>query len=349
MTEPYVLPAAGEDVYRNFVVPIPIAEARFVSAVELKPGTVRGIHHARIMLDRTTSARRLDAGGLVPGYDSRLADQARSPEGHFLGWAPGTVPSIEKGLAWRLEPGTDLVLKTHLVPRGTPESIQVAVGLFFTDRAAADQPVVLQLGSQTIDIPAGDSQHEVRDEYRLPVDVDVLAIYPHAHYLARTVSSVARLPDGTTRALIRIDDWDFNWQDEYRYAEPVRLPAGSRVFMRYVYDNSAHNRRNPNRVPRRVRFGPRATDEMAELMMQVRPVDAASCGRAVASMNGSGWRSTGGPRCRKGTDDQERNGRASRDGRVGVCRRHARGRLRRAGRAVLRGRRSPAGGGPGSR
>ena len=162
MTEPYVLPAAGEDVYRNFVVPIPIAEARFVSAVELKPGTVRGIHHARIMLDRTTSARRLDAGGLVPGYDSRLADQARSPEGHFLGWAPGTVPSIEKGLAWRLEPGTDLVLKTHLVPRGTPESIQVAVGLFFTDRAAADQPVVLQLGSQTIDIPAGDSQHEVR-------------------------------------------------------------------------------------------------------------------------------------------------------------------------------------------
>ena len=114
----------------------------------------------------------------------------------------------------------------------------------------------------------------VRDEYRLPVDVDVLAIYPHAHYLARTVSSVARLPDGTTRALIRIDDWDFNWQDEYRYAEPVRLPAGSRVFMRYVYDNSAHNRRNPNRVPRRVRFGPRATDEMAELMMQVRPVDA---------------------------------------------------------------------------
>ena len=274
MTEPYVLPAASEDVYRNFVVPIPIAEARFVSAVELQPGTVRGIHHARIMLDRTTSARRLDAGDLVPGYDSRLADQSRSPEGHFLGWAPGTVPSIEKGLAWRLEPGTDLVLKTHLVPRGTPASIQVAVGLFFTDRAAADQPVVVQLGSQTIDIPAGDSRHEVRDEYRLPVDVDVLAIYPHAHYLARTVSSFARLPDGTTRALIRIDDWDFNWQDEYRYARPVRLPAGSRVVMSYVYDNSAHNRRNPNRVPRRVRFGPRATDEMAELMVQVRPVDA---------------------------------------------------------------------------
>ena len=274
MSEPYALPAAGEDVYRNFVVPIPIAETRFVSAVELKPGTVGGMHHARIMLDRTTSARRLDARDPVPGYDSRLTDQAHSPEGHFLGWAPGTLPAIEEGLAWRLEPGTDLVLKTHLVPRGSPKSIQVAVGLFFTDRPAAAQPVVVQLGSQTIDIPAGDSRHEVRDEYRLPVDVDVLAIYPHAHYVARTVSSFARLPDGTNRALIRIDDWDFNWQDEYRYARPVRLPAGSRVVMHYVYDNSAHNRRNPNRVPRRVRFGPRATDEMAELMVQVRPVDA---------------------------------------------------------------------------
>ena len=272
MAEPYALSAAGDDVHRNFVVRIPTDETRFVSAVELKPSTVRGIHHARIMLDRTLSARRLDDRDTVPGYDGE-ADQARFPAGHFLGWAPGTLPSVEEGLAWRLDPGTDLVLKTHLVPRGVPENVQVAVGLFFTERLPADPPVVVQLGSQTIDIPAGDGGHEVTDAYRLPVDVDVLAIYPHAHYLAKTISSVARLPDGTTRPLIRIDDWDFNWQDEYRYADPLRLPAGSTVVMRYVYDNSARNRRNPNRPPRRVRFGPRATDEMAELMVQVRPVD----------------------------------------------------------------------------
>ena len=276
MAEPYALPAVGDDVYRSFVVPIPLDSTRFVRAVELKAATVRSVHHARIMLDRTSSARRLDASEVASGYDSRRSDQARFPEGHFLGWAPGTLPSAEEGLSWRLEPGTDLVLKTHLVPRGIAENVRIAVGLFFTDRPPADPAVVVQLGSQTIDIPAGERSHQVTDEYRVPVDIDVLAIYPHAHHLARTVASTARLPDGTTRALIRIDDWDFNWQDEYRYAEPVRLPAGSRITLRYVYDNSAGNPRNPDPSPRRVRFGPRATDEMAELMLQVRPVDPAA-------------------------------------------------------------------------
>ena len=276
MDAPYLLPAEGEDVYRNFVVRIPTTQARFVEAIELKPVTTRGIHHARILVDRSGSARRLDAADPVPGYDDRHVDQARSPDGHFLGWAPGTVPSqVPDHLAWRLEPRTDLVLKTHLVPRGEPTPIQVAVGLFFTDTPPTAAPAVVQLGSQTIDIPAGASVHVVEDRYRLPADVDLLAVYPHAHFLARQVEAYAVLPEGARRPLIRIDDWDFAWQDEYRYAEPPHLPAGTEVVMRFVFDNSARNPRNPSRPPRRVRFGPRSTDEMAELMLQVLPVDPA--------------------------------------------------------------------------
>ena len=274
METPYLLPAEGEDVYRNFVVPVPTTRARFVEAIELKPVTTRGIHHARILVDHSGSARRLDAADPVPGYDDRRVDQARSPDGHFLGWAPGTVPSpVPDHLAWRLEPHTDLVLKTHLVPRGEPTPIQVSVGFFFTDTAPAATPAVVQLGSQTIDIPAGASSHVVEDRYRLPADVDLLAVYPHAHFLARQVRADAMLPDGAVRPLIRIDDWDFAWQDEYRYAQPLRLPAGTVVAMRFVFDNSAGNPRNPSRPPRHVRFGPRSTDEMAELMLQVLPVD----------------------------------------------------------------------------
>ena len=276
MEASYPLPAAGEDVYRNFVVRVPTTRERFVKAIELKPATTRGIHHARILLDRSGSARRLAAADPVPGYDDRHVDRARSPAGHFLGWAPGTAPNdIPDRLAWRLAPGADLVLKTHLVPRGEPTPIQVAVGLFFADTAPTAAPAVVQLGSQTIDIPAGASAHVVEDRYRLPADVELLAVYPHAHYLARQVEARAILPDGAVRALIRIDDWDFAWQDEYRYAEPPRLPAGTEVVMRFVFDNSAGNPRNPSRPPRRVRFGPRSTDEMAELMLQVLPVDPA--------------------------------------------------------------------------
>ena len=275
MDAPYPLPAAGEDVYRNFVVPVPTTRARFVQAIELRPATTRGIHHARILVDRSGSARRLAAVDPVPGYDDRHADRARPPDGHFLGWAPGTVPNgVPDRLAWRLEPGTELVLKTHLVPRGKPTPVQVSVGFFFTNTVPTATPAVVQLGSQTIDIPAGASAHVVEDTYRLPADVDLLAVYPHAHFLARRVEANAVLPDGVVRPLIRIDDWDFAWQDEYRYAEPPRLPAGTVVGMRFVFDNSAHNPHNPSRPPRRVRFGPRSADEMAELMLQVLPVDA---------------------------------------------------------------------------
>ncbi len=276
MDAPYPLPAAGEDVYRNFVVRVPTTRARFVQAIELRPATTRGIHHARILVDRSGSARRLAAADPVPGYDDRHVDRARPPDGHFLGWAPGTVPNeVADHLAWRLEPGTDLVLKTHLVPWGEPTPIRVSVGLFFADTAPTAAPAVVQLGSQIIDIPAGASAHVVEDRYRLPAAVDLLAVYPHAHFLARRVEGYAVLPGGARRPLIRIDDWDFAWQDEYRYAAQPRLPAGTEVVMRFVFDNSAGNPRNPSRPPRRVRFGPRSTDEMAELMLQVLPVDPA--------------------------------------------------------------------------
>ena len=276
MPAPYLLRAQGEDVYRNFALAIPTTVTRFVKAIELKSDTTRGIHHARIMVDRSSSARRLDENEVMAGYDPAQVDRAQSPEGHFLGWAPGTLPSVMPDrLAWRLDPGTDLVLKMHLLPRGVPEDIQVTVGFFFADTPPTDTPVILQLGSQTIDIPAGAPDHIVEDVHRVPVDVDVLAIYPHAHFLGKEISCFATLPNGTRRWLIQIDDWDFNWQDEYRYVEPVRLPSGSTLSMRYVYDNSEDNPNNPSRPPRRVRFGPRATDEMAELTLQVLPVDDA--------------------------------------------------------------------------
>ena len=277
MPESYDLSAYGDDVHRNFVVHIPGTEERFVRAVELRADTTRGIHHARLMIDQTDSARRLDDTDPLPGYDVGRADQARFPEGHFLGWAPGTLAgNVPDELAWRLEPGSDFVLKTHLVPTGTPTAVRVSVGFFFADTRPTVAPVVLQLGSQTIDLPAGDSAHIVEDTYHVPVDVDVLAVYPHAHFLATDVQAFASLPDGTTRRLIHIDSWDFNWQDQYRYAAPVRLPAGTTIGMRYVFDNSARNPSNPNRPPARVRFGPRSTDEMAELTLQVVPVDGAA-------------------------------------------------------------------------
>ena len=128
----------------------------------------------------------------------------------MLGWTPGqdARPSPD-GMAWRLEPSSDLVVQLHMQPTGKPEPVQVSMGFFFTDDPPARNPIGLRLGSETIAIAAGDAHYEIKDRYVLPVDVEVLAVQPHAHNLARLMEAAALLPDGTARPLITIKDWDF--------------------------------------------------------------------------------------------------------------------------------------------
>lgn len=272
MPEPYTLPADGLDVYRNFVIPIPIQETRWVRGMELRPGNARPVHHAFMLVDSSNSSRRRDAEDAEPGFEGMDTAGATAPAGQFISWQPGKMfkPGDDE-VAWRLDPGTDLVLQLHMQPTGKPEAIQPSVGFFFADGPGTKHPQKLVLLSKDIDIPAGEANYTVREQYRLPVDVDVLAILPHAHYLGKRLEAFARLPNGSKRPLLLIKEWDFNWQGDYQYKEPVFLPAGSVLTMHYTYDNSADNVRNPNHPPRRVTYGLNSTDEMAELWLQVLP------------------------------------------------------------------------------
>lgn len=280
MPQAYTVPAGGGDTFRTFVLPIPVTQARYVRAMEFRPDNPRVVHHATIGVDRTRSSRRLDERDPEPGYVGGMVADARYPEGQLLGWTPGQSPRpAPPGTAWRLEPGSDLVVQLHMQPTGKPEPLRVSAAFYFTDQAPTRTPLGLRLGSETIDIAAGDPAYIVRDSYVLPVDVEVLAIQPHAHNLARTMRAAATLPDGSTRELIAIDDWDFRWQDVYRYTKPIALPKGSTIAMRYVYDNSVGNVRNPARPPTRVMWGQNTTDEMGDLWIQVVPVSPADAAR----------------------------------------------------------------------
>jgi Flp pilus assembly protein TadD len=266
----YAVQPDGPDVFRTFVIPIPLDAPKYVRAIEFRPGNARVVHHANLGVDRTQTSRELDVRDPEPGYSGNMGLEARYPEGQLLGWTPGQAPHASPdGMAWRLEPGSDLVAQLHLQPTGRTESVQVSVGFYFTDRAPQRTPVGLRLGSETIDIPAGARAHAITDSFVLPVDVDVLAVQPHAHNLARRMEATATLPDGSARALITISDWDFRWQDVYRYTQPIALPAGTTIAMTYTYDNSADNVRNPYRPPRRVVWGQNTTDEMGDLWLQV--------------------------------------------------------------------------------
>ena len=270
LPEPYTLQADGTDVFRIFVIPVPVTKTRFVRGLEFRPGNARVVHHANIRMDRTPASRALDDRDPGPGYSGLILRSADYPEGHFLGWTPGQIaPPLPPEFSWRIDPNTDLVVEIHMQPSGKPEPVRPSIGLYFGDQPPTKTPAMLRLGRQSIDIPAGDASYTITDSYVLPVDIEVQALQPHAHYRARDVRGDATLPDGRTRELIHIRDWDFRWQHVYRFVTPLKLPRGTTVSMRYVYDNSPANARNPERPPKRARWGQRSSDEMGDLWMQV--------------------------------------------------------------------------------
>lgn len=270
------IPASGPDVFWNFIFSPDIKIKRYVRAIEVRPGgNLNAIHHANVVLDPSESARSLEKqpGGGFAGMDLPLRQAPNFVPSHFLFWKPGNTPWIEPdGLSWELNPGTDLVLNAHFMTMGMPQSAQPSIGLYFTNQPPKLFPVVIELeNDDALDIPANDRDFVVSDDFRLPRDVEVLAVYPHAHYLGHILEAYATLPDGRREWLIRIPNWDFQWQAVYHYRKPVFLPKGTVVSMRYYYDNSASNPHNPYNPPRRAVGGNQSTDEMAHLWLQILP------------------------------------------------------------------------------
>jgi Flp pilus assembly protein TadD/mono/diheme cytochrome c family protein len=280
VARPYKLVASGTDVFRNFILPYPLAETHYIRAMQILPGTPQIVHHANITIDRMASLRRHNPGTWQDGLSGMElyvdAGNRFDPDSHFLFWKPDTPALIEpKGLPWRLDPGNDLILNMHLKPSGKPETLDAQVGLYFTDKGPTSQPMLIALErDDKLDIPAGDKDFVVEDELTLPVDVEALGVYPHAHYLGHDLEGWATVPSGEKKWLIWIRNWDIDRQSIYRYREPLLLPKGTVLHMRYSYDNSSGNVHNPHSPPVRVKAGNRSEDEMAHLWLQLLPVHA---------------------------------------------------------------------------
>jgi hypothetical protein len=202
----------------------------------------------------------------VPGF---------APAGDLDVWAVGQTPhALPAGLARPLPKDSDLVVQLHLHPTGKPERERSKIGLYFTpnapERKIRDMGVLGLFGLLAgIDIPPGEKNFTISGTLTLPADMQVLSVMAHAHYLGKEFKATATLPDGSTRPLLWIQDWDFNWQDRYFYRQPILLPKGTRIDATVTYDNSADNPRNPCNPPRRVQWGMQSTDEMGGVRFQM--------------------------------------------------------------------------------
>jgi len=260
----YRVVAEGADEYRCFVLDPKFTVDKYVTAVEYRPGAPEVVHHAITYIDSTGIFSVLkDRATPGPGYSSLGTGPGFPPYGDLGGWAMGALPEfLEPGTARKVPRGSKLVLEVHYHKNGKAVQDQTRIGLYFAKdpvvRLAKSKPVM----NFVLNIPAGERKATGRSRWVIPQDIRVLSVGPHMHLLGKKITMEARLPTGETKSLIEIDDWDFRWQENYTYRNPIALPKGTEISVDCEFDNSENNRRNPNSPPRAVHFGESTTDEM---------------------------------------------------------------------------------------
>ncbi len=273
MPEPFT-PTRGKDIYRCFVLPTNLEADRFVKAIDVLPGNRQMVHHVIVYLDNSGTAEALDAQDEAPGYDCYGGPGFEIGEGNLAslllngftlgGWAPGARPErLPEGIGMRLGKDTRIVLQVHYYTNVRAGEDQTALGLYFNGESVRKQLFYIPVVQPRLLIPAGEPNHTV--EAQFPVfpllEMQVINVFPHMHLIGTKIE-VEKQRGSSRESLIRIDQWDFNWQGAYTFEEPVRMPAFSQVNLRCTYDNSVNNPRNPNNPLKPVRWGEGTEDEM---------------------------------------------------------------------------------------
>ena len=266
--EQFRIAGDGRDTFQCFVLPTNFDKDVYIGAAEFRPGNPRIVHHALVFLDPSGQARQLakaNGGSSYPCFGgARVAGG-----GLILGWAPGAAPlPVEPGISRLIPKGTDVVVQVHYHPSGKAEVDQSSLGLRLTGPPTKGIAMMIVL-NRNIYIAPGDSNYVVKASMVMPQDGELWGITPHAHYLGKEMKVNARLPDGTVKPLIWIKDWDFNWQGQYRYKEPILLPKDTKIEMEFSYDNSIANPQNPSNPPVAVKWGEQTTDEMALVFLGI--------------------------------------------------------------------------------
>ncbi|MDB5351866.1 MAG: Copper type ascorbate-dependent monooxygenase, C-terminal domain protein [Planctomycetota bacterium] len=283
-SEAYTLEATGRDEFRVFVLPTNLTEGKWIAAIDFHPGNPKVVHHALAGMDTAKRARKLDEADPGPGYKTFAGFGEIAPgipllpSGGLGGWAPGKAPRRLPDHIGRWMPaGADVMLQVHYHKSGKVETDSTSIGLYFAKGTidkqlrggAVTPPRPTRLSRPSLTISPGDANYKVEGTLNLSDDYHLTSVVPHMHWLGKDFSLTAELPDGSRRTLIKIDRWDFNWQDTYEFASPIALPSGTTVRMTAHFDNSDANPANPSHPPVEVRWGEQTTNEMCIGFLQM--------------------------------------------------------------------------------
>lgn len=245
MPDPYTVKADGVLNYQRFRVPTNFNEDRWVQAAEARPGDRSVVHHIIVYVDDH-------------GDDARRRFKFR----HLCGYAPGDMPSVyPTGIAKKIPAGSDLIFELHYTPNGRIRTDQSSVGLVFAREPVKREAITQGIANDKLRIAAGDPNSEVQSQRVFRQDSLLLSFMPHMHLRGKDFRYEVVYPDGRRETLLSVPAYDFGWQSYYTLAEPLRLPAGTRIECTAHYDNSAGNPSNPDPTTD-VTWGDQTWDEM---------------------------------------------------------------------------------------
>lgn len=243
MPRPFRVPAKGEVEYQYVIIPLRWTEDRWVTAAEAMPGARAAVHHIVLY------AREPDSAWLREAPVSQIFARMRefTTSDILLVYAPGSpAMKLPPGMAKRIRAGSDLVLQIHYTPAGKPLEDRTRVALQFAKELPARQVHTLQIGVDDIRIPPGEANYRLRASGTFPNDALLLSFFPHMHLRGRSFEYSLVGPGGRFETLLKIPEYDFWWQIDYRLAEPRPVRAGERLQVDARFDNSANNPRNPD-------------------------------------------------------------------------------------------------------
>lgn len=263
--KPFWVRPTGSDFFHEFVLPLHSDEDVWVTAMEVLPGSPSVVHHVGLVVDPRGKSVALDQKSPGPGYPGDNG-VGFTPAIQIDFWTPGGTPRfLPPGTAWKIPAKARLVMDIHYSPDGQRREDRTRIGLYLAKGPIDKRVRFASIGNTDFKIPAGAKRHRVHGFGKIPLDISVLSLWPHMHWLGREAKATATLPGGIAVPMVWVPDYDFHWQMVYVYKEPLKIPRNARIELDAYYDNSAENPHNPNRPPRTVSAGARTRDEMCFL------------------------------------------------------------------------------------
>jgi hypothetical protein len=279
----YKVPADGFIEYEYFQIPTNFTEDKWIQAVEVRPGNRAVVHHVIVSTRPPQPERRpagfrsapgmaippgQSGGGPEKGEDKRARGQslfpapARGAGAMIGGFAPGTTSmSFGEGSALLIRAGSTITLQMHYTSNGTEQTDRTKLGLTFAKTPPATEMRMGTLVNGSLRIPPGETDYSIAAEMTTVADVTLRQILPHTHLRGKKWEYTVTYPDGRSEMILSVPRYDFNWQTDYVFAEPLKLPAGTKIRAVAWYDNSAANPHNPDSTVE-VRWGDQTWEEM---------------------------------------------------------------------------------------